>query len=228
MNVPTGPGEPPLSDLSILIPAAGIGERLGLGPKAFLELGGKPLVSWLAQKALKVAAEVLIAAPPGHLDRMIALCPGCRCIQGGPNHQETVARLVEVSTKPRLLVQLVARPFVTARLMRAVAAAAGETGAAGAFLELEVPTARIQGGFVVHAFRRDEIGVFQAPQAFDRDLLSGVLAEAAVQGWLEQSTLQLVLRAGLPVRVVPGEKTNLKLTTVEDWKLAESLREWLE
>lgn len=228
MNGPGAPQASPLQDLSILIPAAGCGERLGLGPKAFLELGGQPLVRWLARKARKVAAEVVIAAPPAHLDRLAALCPGCHCIAGGATHQDSVARLVEASTKPWLLVQLVARPFATMGLMRAVVAAARETGAAGAFLQLDVPVARIQDGFVMQDFHPDQVGVFQAPQAFERDLLSRVLAEAAAKGWSEQSTAQLVLRSGLAVRAVPGEKTNIKLTTAEDWRLADCHLEWLE
>jgi len=227
MNAPVPAEESPLSDLSILIPAAGCGERLGRGPKAFLELGGKPLVSWLARKALGVASEVIIAVPPEHLDRMPALCPGCRGIPGGATRQDTIALLVGASTRPWLLVQDVARPFATAGLMRAVAAAAKETGVAGAFLEPEVPIARIEGGFVGEHFRRDQVGLFQAPQAFDRNLLLRVLAEATARGWFEQSTLQLVLRTGLRVRAIPGENTNIKLTTERDWNLAASLKEWL-
>ncbi len=217
----------PLSDLSILIPAAGSGERMGRGPKAFLELGGKPLVCWLAAKARSVGSEVIIAVPPGMLGRLPALCPGCRGILGGTTRQETIARLVEASTKPWLLVQDAARPFASTGLMRAVAAAARITGVAGAFLQPDVPVARIEDDIVLEHFRSHQVGVFQAPQAFDRDILKQVLAEADSKGWSEQSTLQLVLRAGLPVRSVPGERTNIKLTTEEDWALAPSLKEWL-
>ena len=217
----------PLLDLSILIPAAGRGERLGQGPKAFLPLDGKPLISWLARKALEVGSEVIIAVPPDHLGPLSVLCPGCRGIPGGATRQETIARLVEASTKPWLLVQDVARPFATVGLMRAVVAAARATGVAGAFLQPDVPVARIEDGCVLEYFRPDQVGVFQAPQAFERGLLLRVLAQATAQGWFEQSTLQLVLRAGLSVRAVPGEKTNLKLTTLEDWRMAPSLKEWL-
>jgi 2-C-methyl-D-erythritol 4-phosphate cytidylyltransferase len=217
----------PLPDLSILIPGAGMGERLGRGPKAFLELNGRPLVSWLARKARRVASEVLIAVPQDSLEGLESLCSGCRCIPGGATRQETVERLVGAASQPWLLVQDVARPFVSEGLLRAVAAAAREAGAAGAFLHPEVPVARIENDFVREYFLPSQIGIFQAPQAFERDLLRTVLEEAAAKAWVEQSTLQLVLRAGHPVRTVPGEKTNLKITTEEDIILADSLREWL-
>ena len=213
----------PRSDLSVLIPAAGRGERLGLGPKVFLPLNGEPMVAWLVRKAMRMAAEVIIAVSPEHLDPLRALCPSCRAIEGGATRQESVARLVEASTRPWLLLQDVARPFASVELMLAVVEAARETGAAGAFLGPEVPVARIQDGAVLEDFRPDRIGIFQAPQAFERDLLIKVLERAVEHGWTEQSTLQLVLRAGLPVRTVPGEKTNLKLTTEEDLELAAGL-----
>lgn len=223
-------GNPPpdcLGDLAILIPAAGMGERLGMGPKAYLELEGRSLVAWLVRKARSVAAEVIIALPPGAPDILPGDGPGCRIIQGGASRQETIDRLVAATTAPWVLVQDVARPFVSTALLRAVAAAARECGCAGAFLQPEVPVARILDGVVVEHFRPDQVGIFQAPQAFERRLLLEVLATAAAEGWSEQSTLQLVLRAGRPVRVVPGEKTNIKLTTAEDWKQAASLTECL-
>lgn len=216
------------ADLSFLIPAAGGGERLGRGPKALLDLAGRPLVQWLAAKALAVAGEVIVAAPADRLGVVQSLCPGCQVIPGGATRQDTVARLVAAATRPWLLVQDVARPFASVALMRAVAEAARETGVAGAFLHPEVPVARLQDGRVAGHFRADEVGVFQAPQAFRRSLLVEVLARAAAAGWQEQSTLQLVLRAGLPVRAVAGEKTNLKLTTAEDLALGSGLAEWLE
>jgi 2-C-methyl-D-erythritol 4-phosphate cytidylyltransferase len=38
----------------------------------------------------------------------------------------------------------------------------------------------------------------------------------------------LAIRAGIPVRVVPGEVQNLKITTPEDWRLGQSLAGYLE
>ena len=69
--------------VSFLIPSAGGGERLGLGCKGFLELAGRPLLCWVADKGLRVADEVIIAVPATHVDRAQALLPGCRVIAGG-------------------------------------------------------------------------------------------------------------------------------------------------
>lgn len=49
--------------VSFLMLAAGAGERLALGPKGLLELHGRPLLCWLADKARQVADEVLVEVP---------------------------------------------------------------------------------------------------------------------------------------------------------------------
>jgi 2-C-methyl-D-erythritol 4-phosphate cytidylyltransferase len=205
---------------SALVPAAGMGTRLGLGPKALLSIAGKPLLRSLVDRLLRVADEVVLAVPAAHLAHFESAYPDCRCIAGGDSRQDSVQRLVLAATHDWVLLQDAARPFASERLLRAVAAAAAETGCAGAFLDPEVPVARIAGGMVAEAIARDHAGIFQAPQAFSRTLLLAVLDEADARGWREQSTLQLALRAGVAVRSVRGEKTNIKLTTPEDWAMA--------
>lgn len=213
----------PAEKTSFLIPAAGDGSRLGLGPKALLVLDGKPLIRWLAEKALRCADEVLIAAPASMLAEFAALCPECRCIAGGESRQESIAHLADASRHPWLILHDVARPFVSETLLRSVAAAARTSGCAGAFLDPEVPVATIVDGMVRQAFLREEVGIFQAPQAFARELLVDISAQARRHDWRSQSTIQLALRAGIPVRAVAGEKTNIKLTTFTDWTMAQHL-----
>lgn len=213
--------------VSFLIPAAGTGERLGLGPKGLLELQGRPLLCWLADKALQVAGEVLVAVSAEHVEEVAAMLPGCRVIAGGATRHDSVARLARAASGEWCLVHDAARPFASVALFRGVLAAARETGCAGAFLDPEVPVARIGGGFVLQGFERDEVAVFQAPQVFGRGLLLDLIARAEAAGRRPQSTLQLALQAGVPVSAVAGEKHNIKLTTPHDWRHAALLEEYL-
>ncbi len=222
------PLDPTRRDTTILIPAAGTGERLGLGPKAALLLAGEPLLSWVCRKALRFSTQVLVAVPPDKTTDYEKWCPGCHCITGGATRQQSVERLLEVSEQEFVLIADVARPFGTLALYRAVLEAARGAGAAGAFLQPDVPVARIVDNCVTQIFRPAQVGIFQAPQAFSRLLLVDLMARAHAEDWQEQSTLQLALRAGVKVGVVPGEKTNIKLTTTEDWKIAQHLTEFLQ
>ena len=144
-------------------------------------------------------------------------------IAGGATRHASVARLVDAASGDRVLVHDVARPFASVGLMRAVLAAAAGCGCAGAMLDPEVPVARLRDGRVVEALAGSEAAIFLAPQAFDRALLLRLLREADQAGWEPQSTLQLAVRAGIPVAAVTGEKTNIKITTADDWRLAQLL-----
>jgi len=199
-----------------------------MGPKALLELAGAPLLTWVSRKALRLSADVVVAVPPGLVENYAVFCPGCRVIEGGETRQKSVEVLLQMSRLDYVLVVDVARPFASLALYQSVLEAVDDTGAAGAFLQPEVPVAHIVDGRVDRSFQRDEVGVFQSPQAFSRNLLQKVMHQANSSGWEEQSTLQLVLRAGLEVKAVAGEKHNIKLTTPEDWRIAQQFTEHLQ
>ena len=78
--------------LSFLLLTGGAGERLGLGPMDFLELAGRPLLCWLADKAMQVADEVLVAVPADRVDATAALLPGCRVMACGATRQRDSSR----------------------------------------------------------------------------------------------------------------------------------------
>ena len=117
--------------VSCLIPAAGAGLRLGQGTKGFLSLSGRPLLCWVADKALQVADEVIVAVPADRLEDATHLLPGCRVVVGGGSRHESVAMLAEHARGDWLLLHDVARPFVSVELLRSVVAAARATGCAG-------------------------------------------------------------------------------------------------
>lgn len=215
------------ADLSLVIPAAGMGERLGLGPKALLELNGQPLLIWVTRKALQLTDEVIVTAPANQIALFQALCPGCKVIGGGLTRQESVKHLVAASTRPYVLIHDVARPFASLSLFNDVIQKAREVGCAGAFLQPDIPVAVIKDGLVIRDFQRNEVGIFQGPQAYNRTLLLDTIQLAEHHNWQEQSTLQLLLRANQAIGTVHGEKNNIKLTTPEDWQIAQFLTEYL-
>ena len=210
--------------LSFLILAAGAGERLGLGPKGLLELHGRPLVCWLADKAAQVADEVLVAMPEDCVEGSAALLPGCRVIAGGATRQDSIALLAAQARGDWLLVHEAARPFASLALFRQVIDKARQCGCAGAFLSPAVPVARLRDGRVVEAYAGGEVGIFQTPQVYARADMDRMLQlRDAVPGWHAESPVQLALAAGIDLHAVPGEAHNIKVTTSEDWEIAQHL-----
>ena len=210
--------------LSFLILAAGAGERLGLGPKGLLELHGRPLVCWLADKAAQVADEVLVAMPEDCVEGSAALLPGCRVIAGGATRQDSIALLAAQARGDWLLVHEAARPFASLALFRQVIDKARQCGCAGAFLSPAVPVARLRDGRVVEAYAGSEVGIFQTPQVYARADMDRMLQlRDAVPGWHAESPVQRALAAGIDLHAVPGEAHNIKITTSEDWEIAQHL-----
>lgn len=209
---------PDPAQVSVLIPAAGNGERLGRGPKALLPLHGRPVVDWVVDKALQLGAEVLVACAEG-----MPAPAGTRRVHGGATRQQSVQQLAAQATREWVLLWDAASPFASVELARSVLLAAADTGAATPCAPAEVPWLVLDHGRVRHAHPAGFAASSQTPQAYRRALLLNALQVAAAGGYGAQSTVQLVLHAGYAVCAVPGEKLNLKLTTSEDWLLAEAL-----
>ncbi len=209
---------PQFPDADALIPAAGSGQRLGRGPKGLLQLGGRPLALWAAEAVRPLVRRVFIALPPG-----LAEDPafrGYEVIEGAASRQETVERLVALSDARYVMTHDSTRPFASRRLLAAVLEAVRETGLATAGVLPAMPVIRVAGDRASAAFPRSEIRLVQSPQAFDRQRLLEALARARSEGREAQSCMELFDFDLNPIRVVPGEETNIKITTETDWVLA--------
>lgn len=218
--------------LSIIIPAAGQGKRLGLGPKALLELNGRSLLHWVSQKALQLAPEVIVAIPADADQNLWAAhCPGCRVIQGGDTHLESMSLLIKQCSQEWIMNMNIAMPFTSRQLARQVADAAmrgtGKNGIAAAFLELDLPLARQSEQQVAELIARGHLGVASGPNCYSRQLLCDLIATANALDWQQQSFLQIAMRHGHVIQTVSGEKSNIKITHPADWELAQHLKELL-
>ncbi len=208
----------------MLLPAAGSGERLGRGPKAWLEVGGRTLLDW-ALAAFAWADERLVALPAGYsLDH-----PGVRFLPGGRTRQESVYTLLLEARGEVVLVHDVARPFLAPAVAQRVLQAARRHGAAAPVVL--VPDTLIQDvdGFYGPPAPREAYRLVQTPQGFWRELLLEAHRKARQEGLEATDDAQLVLALGHPVALVEGDRRAFKITYPEDLLLAEGLaRVWQE
>ena len=217
-------GMPKKTDAVALVPAAGQGTRLGLGPKGLLELGGRSLIEWVLESLTSVFDRILVGGPHDLLEDFRRLAADrAEVVAGGDTRQGTIRLLMEISSEPLILIHDAARPFASAKLCRSVLEAAEETGAAGAFLPALVPVGIAEGGRITRAIPSTEAVSFQSPQAFRREVLEAAYAKAEKENGRYQSTAQMVLALGVPLSYVPGEETNVKVTTPWDWEIAHKI-----
>ena len=239
------PGEGAPSATAV-IPAAGGGERLGAeGPKALVELAGRPMLEWSlrAFAATPHLDAAVIAAPAGEERRFAELADAIdsldsRVVAGGASRSESVAAAVEMVETDLVAVHDAARPMVTPELIAAVIEKLVERPDAAAVIAAAPLTDTVKrareprrargevargGPTVAKTESRDHLWAAQTPQAFRADALREALgastqrvAEATDDAWL-------VEKQGGKVLIHPSAPDNLKVTTGFDLRVAELL-----
>jgi 2-C-methyl-D-erythritol 4-phosphate cytidylyltransferase len=216
----------PAPRVAALIPAAGSGTRLGLGPKAFVEVAGASLLARSVAALAPHVDEVVVALPAGW-----TLPPGvpARVVVGGPTRQDSVRLLLEATQAEVVLVHDAARPFLPAEVVRAVLAAAQDLGAATAALPVADTLVRAGPDQASAGQRwgepspRDGLWAVQTPQGFRRRVLREAHARAQDDGYVATDDAGLVARLGEPVALVPGDARLFKVTAPGDLALATAL-----
>ncbi len=217
-----------------VVPAGGSGQRMAASrPKQFLALDGVPLLVATLRALLRhrAVAGVVVAAPAARLDWTRRLLRRHRVprvlavVAGGAERQESVWRGLQAipSDAGLVVVHDGVRPFVDARLVEAVLAAARRVGAAVCALEARETVKRVRGGLVEATVDRQGLWLVQTPQAFRRELLLEAHDKARRDGFVGTDDAVLVERLGAPVAVVPGLGHNVKITTPADLRLARRL-----
>jgi 2-C-methyl-D-erythritol 4-phosphate cytidylyltransferase len=146
-------------------------------------------------------------------------------VEGGERRQDSVERGVRrlpAGFDP-VLVHDAARPLVAPALVEATATAARRHGGAIAASPVVDTIKEVRGGRVVRTVDRSRLWRAETPQAFRRAWLEVGLARAARDGFHGTDDAALVERLGRPVRVVPSEGWNLKVTTPADLEAARAL-----
>ena len=211
-----------------MIAAAGSGQRLGAGgPKAFVELAGRPLLEWTLE-ALRGAgsiAEVIVAAPPGSESRVSEL--GVLAVAGGEHRSESVANALELVGEELVVVHDAARPLVTPGLVDAVVGELAAEPDANAVIAAAPVSDTIkeasEEGLVERTLDRSRLWAVQTPQAFRTDALRKALAVAPSDLAGVTDEAMLVERRGGAVLIHSAPPENIKVTTPFDLRAVELL-----
>lgn len=231
MDAPESSPNP--SDVAVLIPAAGEGRRLGGTPKQFRTLGEHPLLVQvlLLFERHPAVGHVVVAAPPDHVqevsDRLQAEGPSTlmAVVSGGEHRQASVRHALRAvpNSVEIVLVHDAARPFVTAAQVQAVVQAVRAEGAASLALPVADTLRRGKDGVFGETVAREALYRMQTPQGFRRAWLEEAHRSAAADGVVATDDVALVQRIGYDAHLVEGHRRNFKITTPDDWTLAQHL-----
>lgn len=213
-----------------LIVAAGHGTRAGEGPpKQYRPLGGVPVLrrsieAFWAHAHIDAVQVVISPEHRLHYDTAVAGLSLPSPIPGGETRQESVLRGLEglAASRPSLvLIHDAARPLVAAETITATVRALDTADGALPVLDAADTLKRIADGRVEATLPREGVGLAQTPQGFRFD---GILAaHRAARDTSVTDDASIAEQAGLRVVAVAGSRLNFKLTTPEDFLMAEAL-----
>lgn len=223
-------------DVGVVVVAAGQGLRAGGGePKQFRAIGGIPMLLRALRpftshpdvsQVVVVLPSSIVDAPPTWLTElgggMLTL------VAGGSERTDSVRNGID-ALHPEVKVVLVhdgARPFIDHGLVdRVIARARGGVGAVPALMVSDT-LKKVTGTSeeVAETVSRDGLYRAQTPQGFPATLLRKAFAATVRPGYLPTDEASLVEETGAGVVVlVEGSALNLKITTPDDFVLAEAI-----
>jgi 2-C-methyl-D-erythritol 4-phosphate cytidylyltransferase len=215
-----------------IVVAAGSGDRLGADrPKAFVGLGGRPLLAESLERleSSDWVEAIVVAAPEGWEEPAILLAEElgvgkvAQAVTGGATRAQSVRRaLAEVpADAAAVLVHDAARPLLPPELVGQVLEPLGE-GWDGVVPTLPVADTikRVHGDAIAETVPRDDLVAAQTPQAFGADVL-----RAALAGEVDAASdcASLVEARGGRVKAIAGDPSLLKVTSAVDLAAVEVL-----
>ncbi|MBI4834956.1 MAG: 2-C-methyl-D-erythritol 4-phosphate cytidylyltransferase [Planctomycetes bacterium] len=233
-------------DISVIIPAAGLGKRMQVSgfakrqPRArkesvrkpFIILKGKPLLMHIINKfaAIPRLREIIIAINPqdmekaGKLVNIYVKKSKVKLVKGGKERRDSVARALKAVDERSqvVLVHDVARPLVNKDDIDTLIRAVRRFGAAILAVPV-VDTIKLvkTGGVIEKTLKRAELWAAQTPQGFKRGILEKAYSKMAfvADKHIITDDASLAENAGYKVRIVPGSYDNMKITTIGDLEI---------
>jgi 2-C-methyl-D-erythritol 4-phosphate cytidylyltransferase len=228
-----------------IVVAAGKGRRFKSKKKPFVKLGRKPLLAYALTlfERSPVVGDIVLVVDKTLLKKAKALVKKFRfnkvrrIVSGGNTRSASVKNGLRCVNGPSsvVLIHDGVRPFVTSALIKKLVNTAKRFGAAISAVPVK-PTIKVSkdGSFVSYTPQRRNLWEAQTPQAFRRSIIERayrrigalprrILRHGAFRGAGFTDDSVLAELGGTRVKIVKGDYRNIKITTVEDLKMAEAL-----
>lgn len=216
---------------TILIVAGGRGTRMGgPQPKQFLELAGRPVLMHTLEAFDRwdASARLIVVLPEDQIDTWKRLCEAHvfgrihRVVAGGETRFHSVRNgLDAVASDGLIAVHDGVRPLVAPSVIAACFAAAADGGAAVPVVPVVESVREVDADGGSRPVDRTRLRVVQTPQVFRADVLRAAYRLLYDPRFTDDASV--VEASGVAVRLVPGNRENIKLTTPMDLLLAEQL-----
>jgi 2-C-methyl-D-erythritol 4-phosphate cytidylyltransferase len=222
-----------MSKFAVILPAAGKSSRFSKQrKKVFVELKGRPVWLRTAEQFVNRSdvVQTILVVSPDDLEyfkekfRPNLAFMDIEVVTGGAERADSVQNgLARVrSDADFVAVHDAARPLIVKKWIAEVFCAAEQHGAAIPAIPVTSTLKRVDSaGLIEKTVSRTNLWGAQTPQVFRRQLLLDAYASRG--NYQPTDEADLVERFGHPVKIVTGSPLNLKITTPDDFHLAEHL-----
>ncbi len=221
--------------VTAVITAAGKGTRMNSSiNKQYIELGGIPVLArtiGVFQQCREIDEIIVVINEEDinfcrkNIVQKYGLSKVKALVSGGAERQNSVYKgLCAIEGGGIVLIHDGARPFVTCENIADSVGAAREFGACGIGVKVK-DTVKISDmeGFVASTPDRSRLWSIQTPQSFEYSIIIKAHEEAIKNNYLGTDDMVLVEKLGIPVKILEGSYSNIKITTPEDLLLGESI-----
>ena len=206
--------------ISVILLAAGSGKRMGIEtPKQYLPLGNKRVFDYSLDWAKSFDEVIVVAEKKYH-----SLFASLIVTEGGERRQDSVYKGLLLATQEYVLVHDTARPFTKRDDIKKLIEEGKETGAAT--LARPIPYTIKEADShanVIKTIDRSKLWEIQTPQFIRRDLLLKGYEKVHRDQLDVTDDVSIVETIGAPVKLVAGSPFNFKISTMDDYKMAEAL-----
>ena len=223
------------------IMAGGVGSRMKISdcPKQFLPLGDKPIIIHTLEKFLMCQRfdRVYVGVHPTWVQHTHELVKKhlsqfeekIRLVPGGNDRNETLMNVIDaiegdngVNEENIIVTHDAVRPFVTARIINYNIDAALEFDACDTVCEAVDTIVESKNADVITSIpERKYMYQGQTPQSFKISLLKRLYGDLSDdERAILTDACKICVMRDQPVKLVRGEVSNLKITTVNDYKIA--------
>lgn len=228
------------SSFFAVVVAAGVGERMNSSlPKQYLPLLGKPVLAHTLEAFERFAPveEIVVVIHRAHEEifrreilRRYEFQKVRHYIFGGRTRQDSVyegLKLYRDHLEDFVLIHDGVRPLVGEEvLQRCVEGVTEHEAVCVAIPSVDTLKLSPDGRTIGETLDRRKVWRAQTPQAFRIGLILKALERAREEGFYGTDDAMLVERLGVPVHIVLGSEENLKITTPQDFLLAEEMLRW--
>ncbi|MBT8373713.1 MAG: 2-C-methyl-D-erythritol 4-phosphate cytidylyltransferase [Deltaproteobacteria bacterium] len=220
--------------VSAVIVAAGKGIRMNhVIRKQYLPLAGRPVLSHCLTLFEKCdfINKIILVVPQDDFDYcQNAILPGLKrkidLIAGGKKRQESVYNgLITLGENNGIvIIHDGVRPFVNREMIDSCVTGAKKHGACIIGIPVQDTLKKVNSlRNIETTIERKNIWFAQTPQAFQYEIIRKAHEDARLKGYVGTDDAFLVEQMGHPVKILKGNRNNIKITTREDLKLAQAI-----